>query len=143
MIRRRRVALLLSLSQLLLCSLPSATTVAAPSDDAAAAEPGTRFHVDWPKLVGRHDVTLKSAPPDSYQGLLLGNGDVAVSVSGPPDRLTLHIGNNDLWDFRDTLNAVAAAESSGVLRFDTAPGHRYVVDRRTEQWERMPVANVP
>jgi hypothetical protein len=83
----------------LVCTL--AYTAHADSEEI----PGTRMRVDWPALVARGDVTLSKPPGDSYQGLILGNGDVGVSLFGPPDRLTLHIGKNDLWDYRDAMDA--------------------------------------
>jgi hypothetical protein len=71
-----------------------------------AAEPmaGTRMKVDWPRLISAQDIELDSPPVDSYQGLLLGNGDIAVSLFGRPELLTLHVGKNDLWDYRDPMD---------------------------------------
>ncbi|MEO6434820.1 MAG: hypothetical protein ABIP55_03540 [Tepidisphaeraceae bacterium] len=65
---------------------------------------GTRMAIDWPRLISAHDIALTAPPADSYQGLLLGNGDVAVSLFGPPQLLTLHLGKNDLWDYRDPMD---------------------------------------
>lgn len=66
--------------------------------------PGTRFEVDWQTVVSRQNITLATPPADSYQGLLLGNGDIALSLFGPPDLLRIHIGKNDLWDYRDPMD---------------------------------------
>lgn len=68
--------------------------------------PGTRMEVDWPRIVSSGDVRLTTPPSDSYQGLLLGSGDVAVSQFGPPELLTLHVGKNDIWDYRDAMDDI-------------------------------------
>jgi hypothetical protein len=77
-----------------------------PFFEVWAAEPiaGTKLKVDWPSLISAQDITLTAPPTDSYQGLLLGNGDIAVSLFGLPELLTLHIGKNDLWDYRDPMD---------------------------------------
>jgi hypothetical protein len=38
--------------------------------------------------------------PDFFEGMLLGNGDIGVSVTVRPDALGLHIGKLDVWDIR-------------------------------------------
>ena len=65
---------------------------------------GTRMEVDWARLISTNDIILTTPAVDSYQGLLLGNGDVAVSLYGPAELLTLHVGKNDTWDYRDPLD---------------------------------------
>ena len=77
------------------------------SSAAALGEaiPGTRMQVDWPALVAAGDVKLTTPPPDSYQGLLLGNGDMAASVFGSPELITIHVGKNDIWNYRDFMDA--------------------------------------
>ncbi len=62
------------------------------------------MEVDWPKLVSSHDISLTPHPSESYRGLLLGNGDIGVSVFGPAEVLTLHVGKNDIWDYRDPMD---------------------------------------
>lgn len=82
-----------------------------------AAEPirGTRMEVDWPRLISAQDITLTEPPKDSYQGLLLGNGDVAASLYGPPELLTLHVGKNDIWDYRDPMDDERAVPHADFL----------------------------
>ena len=77
-----------------------------PAFDGRATETitGTKLEVDWPGLHSAQDITLTAPPTDSYQGLLLGNGDIGVSLFGPPELLTLHVGKNDLWDYRDPMD---------------------------------------
>lgn len=65
---------------------------------------GTRFNVDWPSLVSTADVIVASPLPDVKQGLRLGNGDIGISVYGPPNLLTFQVGKNDIWDYRDTMD---------------------------------------
>jgi hypothetical protein len=62
--------------------------------------PGTRMKVDWPKLVSGQDIILTTPPQDTLNGLRLGNGDIGVSVFGSPECITLHVGKNDILDYR-------------------------------------------
>lgn len=66
--------------------------------------PGARFDIDWPKAVSAGDVTLNAPAPDSYQGLILGNGDIGTSLFGNPELITIHVGKNDIWDYRDFMD---------------------------------------
>ena len=77
----------------------------------ASVLPGTRMDVDWQALVSAQDITSNTPAADSYQGLLLGNGDIAVSLYGPPELLTLHVGKNDIWDYRCSDGCKKAANS--------------------------------
>lgn len=55
-----------------------------------------------PEIVARH-VAVFSAPPRSVptsgmpDGPLLGNGDVGVALSGPPEVQAFYVGKNDFW----------------------------------------------
>ncbi|MEI6916225.1 MAG: hypothetical protein WCL39_13905, partial [Armatimonadota bacterium] len=61
----------------------------------AATLPGTRISVDWPALVSRQDIVLSAPASDTVHGLLLGNGDIGVSVFGTADAVILQVGKND------------------------------------------------
>ena len=65
---------------------------------------GARMEIDWRGLVSQADIEMTTPPADSYQGLLMGNGDLASSLFGPPAVLTLHVGKNDIWDYRDPMD---------------------------------------
>jgi hypothetical protein len=69
----------------------------------ASVIPGTRLDVDWPNLISGQDIVLKTPPQSAVHGLLLGNGDIGVSVYGPPENIVLQVGKNDLWDYRDPV----------------------------------------
>lgn len=69
-----------------------------------AAIPGTRMEVNWEELISAQDIILTSAPQNVLNGLLLGNGDIGVSVFGAPEAIHLHVGKNDLWDYRDPMD---------------------------------------
>ncbi|MCL5098917.1 MAG: glycoside hydrolase family 95 protein [Candidatus Omnitrophica bacterium] len=75
-------------------------------NESAEVWPGTRMEIDWPNLVSSRDLILTTPPPDAVNGLLLGNGDVGVSVYGPPECLILQVGKNDLWDYRNPPNKI-------------------------------------
>ncbi len=66
--------------------------------------PGSRIEVNWEAFISRHDLVVTKPAEDSYRGLLLGNGDIGVSLYGRPDVLTLHVGKNDIWDYRDPMD---------------------------------------
>ena len=70
---------------------------------ATSVIPGTRLDVDWPNLISGQDIILTTPPQSTVHGLLLGNGDIGVSVYGPPDNIVLQVGKNDLWDYRDPV----------------------------------------
>jgi alpha-L-fucosidase 2 len=70
----------------------------------ASVIPGTRMKVDWPKLVSGQDIILRTPPSDPVRGQLLGNGDIGVSVYGPPDCIIMQVGKNDIWDYRDPID---------------------------------------
>ena len=76
---------------------------------AAPTIPGTRMEVDWPKLITGQDIILNIPPADTDHGLLLGNGDIGVSVFGAPDCITLQVGKNDIWDYRDDSDTAGMA----------------------------------
>ncbi|MCW1923847.1 LamG domain-containing protein [Luteolibacter arcticus] len=53
-------------------------------------------------IVGPHEAVWNSPPTGtpnnaSVDGPLLGNGDMLVAMSGPPERLVFHLGKNDFW----------------------------------------------
>ena len=100
--------------------------------------PGTRMLVDWPQLVSGQDITLTEPPSDSYQGLLLGNGDIAVSVFGPPELLTLHVGKNDIWDYRDPMDEKRPRTHEAFLKKYADPSgppvRRYLQDSNEDPW---------
>ena len=61
----------------------------------ASTLPGTRMKVDWPKLISGQDIILTTPPDDPVSGLLMGNGDIGVSVFGSLECITLQVGKND------------------------------------------------
>jgi hypothetical protein len=53
-------------------------------------------------IVGRHETVWTSPPTGtpnnaSVDGPLLGNGDMLATLSGPPEKLVVHLGKNDFW----------------------------------------------
>ncbi|MBI2842587.1 MAG: glycoside hydrolase N-terminal domain-containing protein [Armatimonadetes bacterium] len=65
--------------------------------------PGTRMDVDWPALISGQDIILTKPPQEIKYGLLLGNGDIGVSVFGAPECIKLSICKSDIWDYRDSI----------------------------------------
>jgi alpha-L-fucosidase 2 len=66
--------------------------------------PGTRMNIDWSKLVSEQDIIITTPPDDTVSGLLLGNGDIGVSMFGSPTCITFQVGKNDIWDYRDPMD---------------------------------------
>lgn len=48
----------------------------------------------------KHDFVFRGLPTEPLQGLLLGNGDLGVSVWADGDTLVFSLGKNDVWDRR-------------------------------------------
>lgn len=49
-------------------------------------------------MIARFEAPPRNVPTDFVvDGPLLGNGDVGVALSGPPEALTFHVGKNDAW----------------------------------------------
>lgn len=91
-----------TLLAILVVALSSPTPAA---DVGSPSIPGTRMVVDWPKLINRQDISLEVLPNHPRDGLLMGNGDIGTSLYGPPELLTIHVGKNDLWDYRDPMDS--------------------------------------
>src|SRR5262245_5239379 len=72
--------------------------------------------VDWPGLVSGQDIVTTTPPPEPSGALLLGNGDVGVAVYGPPECLTLQVGKNDIWDYRDPMDEKRPVSHEEFLR---------------------------
>src|SRR5262245_61114489 len=66
--------------------------------------PGTRMSVNWKELLSAQDIVMNSAPQNVLNGMILGNGDIGVSVFGAPEKISLHVGKNDIWDYRDPMD---------------------------------------
>ena len=84
--------------------------------------PGTRMKIDWPKLVSGKDIIVTTPPHDTLNGVRLGNGDIGVSVFGPPECMTLTVGKNDILDYRtdpqgDWNVPTPSAKPAGAIRF--------------------------
>lgn len=99
---------------------------------------GTRMVVDWPALLSGQDIVTDAAAKDSYRGLLLGNGDVAVSVHGQTDLLTLHVGRNDIWDYRDPMDEKRPRTHKKFLAMYADPSKppiaNYLSDPQVDAW---------
>lgn len=85
-----------------------------------------------------HDLTVTRPAPDSYQGLLLGNGDIGVSLYGPPELLTLHVGKNDIWDYRDPMDEKRPVTHKEFLEKyadpKKPPVKKYIWDGNADAW---------
>jgi alpha-L-fucosidase 2 len=105
---------------------------------SASVLPGTRMDVNWQSLISTQDITSNTRAVDSYQGLLLGNGDIAVSLYGPPELLALHVGKNDLWDYRGPMDAKRPRTHANFLRMYADPAKpavsNYLYDRQVDDW---------
>ncbi|MBN1417948.1 MAG: beta-galactosidase [Planctomycetes bacterium] len=86
--------------------LPAAlVSIALATPAAAAGDAGDSLAVDPAEvheIVARHTAIFTSPPAVAVSdkvvgGPILGNGDVGVAMSGPPERQNLHIGKNDFW----------------------------------------------
>ena len=51
-------------------------------------------------IVSNHDFVFSKPAAEPLQGLLMGNGDLGVSVWADGDTLVFSIGKNDVWDRR-------------------------------------------
>jgi len=51
-------------------------------------------------VVANHDFDFRQPPADPLQGLLLGNGDLGVSLWAEGNTLVFSLGKNDVWDRR-------------------------------------------
>jgi len=54
------------------------------------------------RIVGQYEALWSGSPTDtpsdsSIDGPLLGNGDMLISIGGPPDAVVFHLGKNDFW----------------------------------------------
>ncbi len=61
---------------------------------------GARFQVDLRSFMSQHDIVYQRPTNDRIEGLLLGNGDLGLTVYGSPERLLINVGKNDVWDRR-------------------------------------------
>ena len=59
-----------------------------------------------------HTIELDHLVLDPEEGLLLGNGDLSVSIYQKPGRLVWRFGKNDVWDRRLDLDAWPAASAT-------------------------------
>ncbi|MEK7403963.1 MAG: hypothetical protein AAB225_02550, partial [Acidobacteriota bacterium] len=66
----------------------------------AAAQPVAGGGLDGYRIARRHRIVRDLPTPNFFEGMLLGNGDIGVSVTVRPDALGLHIGKEDSWDIR-------------------------------------------
>ncbi len=55
---------------------------------------------DAAQIARRHRIVRRLPTPDFFEGMLLGNGDIGVSLVVRPDALGLHLGKLDVWDIR-------------------------------------------
>ncbi len=54
--------------------------------------------VDYEKYLSQHDIVYLSPAGGGYEGLPIGNGDLAAMVWTPPQGILCHINKSDLWD---------------------------------------------
>ena len=65
-----------------------------------SVHPAARFRGDLESIIEAHSV-LHRAPADLWQdGLYLGNGDLAATVHGGPERTRVLLNKGDIWDER-------------------------------------------
>ena len=65
-----------------------------------SVHPAARFRGDLESIIESHSV-LHRAPADLWQdGLYLGNGDLAATVHGGPERTRVLLNKGDIWDER-------------------------------------------
>ena len=51
-------------------------------------------------ILKRHDIVFDRPVASPYEGLVIGNADMGVTIFGPPERLVFRLGKMDLWDAR-------------------------------------------
>src|SRR5579883_268346 len=73
----------------------AAAVTGAPLPAAAPDAPPDGF-----ALARKHAIRRLLPTPNFFESMLLGNGDIGVSVIVRPDALGLHIGKEDAWDIR-------------------------------------------
>jgi len=71
---------------------------------------------------GRYKAVLTSAPrmvptPKTPDGALAGNGDIGLTLSGTPDKLTFYIGKNDFWRAYPVYPGGGIAHPGGLTIF--------------------------
>ena len=80
-----------------------------------------------------HTIELDHPVLEPDEGLLLGNGDLSVSIYQKPGRLVWRFGKNDVWDRRLDLDVCPPAahidEISRGIRDEGWVSHSYVEGR--------------
>ena len=70
------------------------------SGESTSVHPQARFRGDLASIIESHSV-LHRSPADTWQdGLYLGNGDIAATVHGGPERTRVLLNKGDIWDER-------------------------------------------
>ena len=64
---------------------------------AAVAASSAATRLSGFDMARRHPFVRTQPTPDFFEGMLLGNGDVALCITVRPDALGLHIGKSDVW----------------------------------------------
>lgn len=68
--------------------------------EPTSSHPRARFRGDLESMVESHSV-LHRSPADTWQdGLYIGNGDLAATVHGAPERTRVLLNKGDIWDER-------------------------------------------
>ena len=70
-------------------------------------------------MAKKHAIEHDLAAPDFFEGALLGNGNLGVSVCSRPDGIVFYLGHNDIWDIR------------------IEEGHKDKIGTFQEIWERI------
>jgi alpha-L-fucosidase 2 len=86
-------------------ALASIAAIGPSNSDATASEPSAALNtkeLDGYEIASRHPLVRTKPGPTYFEGMLLGNGDVAVCTVVRPDALGLHISKSDCWDIRVT-----------------------------------------
>ena len=87
------------------------------ADETVLPELATRFRIDLPDLLDRHDMDWPEGPPaDWKRGAPLGNGDFGAVVYGFPDALSFVIGKTDVWDRRNDERSWFVGQDFAELR---------------------------
>lgn len=66
--------------------------------------PGRVLAAETPAVTANHDFVFRQPPAEPLQGLLLGNGDLGVSVWAEGNTLIFSLGKTDVWDRRLNTN---------------------------------------